>query len=426
MTNVFHNNSKMQNPISWQKLMVILITSLGCVVVSQSIASAQEKTAAQPTLRPEIIKSLQTMQDAMKAKNYDSVFNLAQQALSTANLTPAEKPYVQRILAASAMEAKNFKLAITALESLIQEMPEKTEPNQKISLIESLLSACQQANDLDGFVKWARIYQDLGGKNSSVRPVLIQTLVALKNHQEVVNEVKVQIKLDDEQKIKTSENTIRLMAASQRQIKDESGYTESLKLLLKNYPSKAYWAEVISRTARQSNFNARFDLDLYRLLELTGNLEDATEYVDMISLSLKTGLPAEAMRVLELAYGAGILGKGAEAAAHQKLKQQVQQKLKEDESVIPTLEKSAKDANVIASLGAVYASQLKWDKAVENYRKAIEMGGLRREAETKLHAGIAMFKMGQKEEAQKVWQSIQGEPTAMELAQLWLYWQKAN
>ena len=229
MTNVFHNNSKMQNPISWQKLMVILITSLGCVVVSQSIASAQEKTAAQPTLRPEIIKSLQTMQDAMKAKNYDSVFNLAQQALSTANLTPAEKPYVQRILAASAMEAKNFKLAITALESLIQEMPEKTEPNQKISLIESLLSACQQANDLDGFVKWARIYQDLGGKNSSVRPVLIQTLVALKNHQEVVNEVKVQIKLDDEQKIKTSENTIRLMAASQRQIKDESGYTESLK-----------------------------------------------------------------------------------------------------------------------------------------------------------------------------------------------------
>ena len=426
MTNAVHNTIKMISQIHWQRLFLFLAVSFACQLASQTIANAQEKTPAQPMLRPEIIKSLQTMQEALKAKNYESVINLAQQALSAANLTPSEKPYVQRLLAASAMEAKNFKLAITALENLIQELPEKTEPNQKITLIENLLNACQQDNDLEGFVKWARIYQDVGGKNESVRTVLIQALAALKKHQEVVREVQMQMKLDEEKKIKTPENTIRLMASSQRQIKDESGYNESLKLLLKNYPSKAYWAEVISRTPRQPNFNARFDLDLYRLLELTGNLEDATEYLDMISLSLKSGFPAEAMRVLDQAYGAGILGKGPEAAAHQKLKLQVQQKLNEDESAIPALEKSAKDANAIASLGAVYASQLKWDKAVANYRKAIEMGGLRREAETKLHAGIAMFKMGQKAEAQKVWQSIQGEPTAMELAQLWLYWQQAN
>ena len=51
------------------------------------------------------------------------------------------------------------------------------------------------------------------------------------------------------------------------------------------------------------------------------------------------------------------------------------------------------------------------------------MGGLRREAETRLHAGIVLSKIGQKEEALKMWSSVQGDATAMDLAQLWKIWQ---
>jgi hypothetical protein len=54
------------------------------------------------------------------------------------------------------------------------------------------------------------------------------------------------------------------------------------------------------------------------------------------------------------------------------------------------------------------------------------MGGLRREAETRLHAGIALYKLGQKVEAVKMWDSIQGETTAVDLAQLWKTWQSHN
>jgi hypothetical protein len=64
--------------------------------------------------------------------------------------------------------------------------------------------------------------------------------------------------------------------------------------------------------------------------------------------------------------------------------------------------------------------------ALATYNKAIEMGGLRREAEIKLHAGIALNKLGKKEDAEKMWDSIQGDPTAIEVAQLWKYLQKAN
>jgi tetratricopeptide (TPR) repeat protein len=155
-------------------------------------------------------------------------------------------------------------------------------------------------------------------------------------------------------------------------------------------------------------------------------MEDPTEYTDMANLALKNGLPAEAARVVELAFSSGIFGKGSDVANQQKLRQQVQQKLNEDEKALPALEKSAKDANAIASLAEVYASKKQWELASATFTKAIEMGGLRREAETRLHAGIVLNKLGKKADAEKMWDSVQGDPTAVEVAQLWKIWQKAS
>ena len=179
---------------------------------------------------------------------------------------------------------------------------------------------------------------------------------------------------------------------------------------------------MIPRLARQANFNARFDLDLYRLLALTGNLEDAIEYIDMANLALKAGLPAEAERTVAQAYTAGLLGKGSDAANHQKLRQQIQQRLTEDDKAMPSLERSAKEANALASLADVYASKQKWEQAQTYYSKALAMGGLRREAETRLHAGIVLFKAGQKAEALTMFDSVQGDATAVDIAQLWKAW----
>jgi len=381
---------------------------------------------AQVAIRPEVGKSLQAAQDALKAGQVENALSLSQQVLAMPGITTVEKPIIQRTLAVAALQAKNFPLAASTLENLIQEMPADTPAAQKRPLIESLLNASQQAQDHQRVVDWARTYLKLEGSNPSVRPVLIQTLSVLKRHDEVVQEVKDKMRLDEAAKLKTAESELRLMAVSQRQLKDDTGYNATLKLLLQNYPSKAYWAEMIPRLARQANFNARFDLDLYRLLEVTGNLEDSIEYSDMANLALKAGLPAEASRTVEHAYSVGLMGKGTDAANHQKLRQQIQQRLNEDDKALPALEKSAKDANALASLADVYAAKQKWDVAQAQYAKALSMGGLRREAETRLHAGIVLFKAGQKAAALTMWDSVQGDATAVDIAQLWKIWAASN
>ena len=414
----FNSLAKVQTKLSafWAGMSLALLWSLALVFSAN----------AQGITQPEAAKSFQAAQDALNAGQAENAITLAQQALSMPGITALEKPVIQRTLAIAALQAKNFPLAVLTLEAMLQEMPEGTPAAQKIPLIEALLSASEQAQDLTKLVNWARIYFKLDGGNPSVRPVLIQSLIKLNRHEEVIQEVKEKIRLDEASKVKTSQSDLRIMALSQRQIKDDAGYNSTLKMLLQNYPSKAYWAESIARLGRQANFNARFELDLYRMLQVTGNMEDAGEYVDMASLALNVGLPAEAARVVELAFASGKMGQGSAAVNHQKLRQQIQVRLAEDDKALPGIEKSAKDANTLASLAEVYAAKQNWSQANAFFGRALAMGGLRREAETRLHAGIVLFKLGQKAEAAKMWDSVQGDATAVEFAQLWKIWQAQN
>jgi tetratricopeptide (TPR) repeat protein len=414
----FKSSLKGRSPL--RSVWVSTLFALACALSCALSANAQE------FVRPEVTNSFKAAQDALNAGQAENAITLAQQTLSLPGITSVEKPVIQRTLAIAALQAKNFPLAIQTLEAMIQEMPEDTLAVQKLPLMEALLSASEQVKDLPRVVNWARIYLKLEGGNPSVRPVLIQTLFSLNRHEEVIQEVKEKIRLDEAGKVKTPESDLRTLAVSQRQVKDDAGYNSTLKMLLQNYPTKAYWAESIARLGRQANFNARFDLDLYRILEITGNMQDAVDYVDMANLALKAGLPAEAARVVELAFAAGKMGKGSDVANHQKLRQQIQQQLAEDDKAFPALERSAKDANTLASLAEVYAAKQNWSQAQALFSKALAMGGLRREAETRLHAGIVLHKLGQKVEATKMWDSIQGEATAVQFAQLWKTWQGQN
>jgi tetratricopeptide (TPR) repeat protein len=161
------------------------------------------------------------------------------------------------------------------------------------------------------------------------------------------------------------------------------------------------------------------ELDLYRLLAYTDNLEEATEYKEMAELALRAGLPAEAVRVLAKGVEAGILGQGADAPAHAKLRAEAQKKAQEDAQSFVQLEKAAKDGAAWTGVGDVYASQQNWPAANAAYAKALALGGLRREHEFRLHYAISLIQAGEKDAARQQLAAVQGDALAVELASLW-------
>lgn len=386
----------------------LLLSALSLWVVS---------AVAQGTLRNEVIKPLAAAQEAIKNNLNDQALGLLRDALAVPQLTANEKNMIARTQAVAALRAQKWTIAVDALESLVTSAD--VSQADKRPLLESLINASMQTKDDARVVKWARQYLQDGGTNPAVHLAMLQSLTATAQHSEVVRVMLAKIRQDAASQQKTSEPELRTLAVSYRQLKDDAGYLNTLKQLLSNYPSKAYWAEVIGRMSQQAGLNARLELDLYRLLEQTDNMEDAAEYIEMATLAMKAGLPSEAVRVITKGFSVGILGKGAEAAAQTKLLTDAQKKVQEDDALFAQLEKSAQDGASWAAVGDVHFSRQSWTAAHAAYTKAIELGGLRREHEVLLHNGISLVRAGQKVAARQQLAQVSGDVTAIELAALW-------
>ena len=381
------------------------------------VAAVHGQTSGSIALRAEVHQPLVAAQEALKINQPEQALSRTREALKVAQLTSAERTVVLRTQAVAALRAQNWEVAIEALEFLVSS-PEVTATD-RLPLFESLMTVGQQKKDHAMVVKWAREYLKEGGPKPTVRVVMIQTLAVMGEHKQVVSEMQEKLRLDVAAGLKTPEQELRILAVSYRQLKDSAGYGSTLRRLLESYPSKAYWAEVIQRLAQHVNLNPRLELDLYRLLDQTDSLEEAGDYTEMAQLALKAGLPAEALRVMAKGYEAGLLGKGVDGVAHNKLRTEAQKKAQEDERNFAQFERAAQDSTAWAGVGDVYASQQNWGAANVAYDKALALGGLRREPEFRLHYAISLIKAGQKDAARQQLDAVQGDALTMELAGLW-------
>jgi tetratricopeptide (TPR) repeat protein len=375
-------------------------------------------TWAQANLRPEVQKPLLAAQEAFSKKQFEQAFKFANDAWAVPQLTPQERAMVLRSRAAAANALQNWDVTIESLEEVVGSA--NLDAKDRWVMLESLVGASQKKKDWPRVLKWVRAYVSADGPKPVMRSILIQTLSMQSEHRQVIEEMHKKLALDAQTQTKTGEQDLRLMAIAYKQLKDDAGYFEAIKRLLALYPSKAYWEDAIGLLANQPGFNARLELDLYRLLEETNNLEEPDIYIEMVNQALKLGLPAEAHRVLTKGFVAGVLGKGGQEALHQKLRLDVQKKLQEDESALPQLERSAKDGNDWSAIGEVYLSRQKWMQAHEAFAKAQSIGQVRREQELRLHHAIALFKIGQIDAARQQLAQIQSDPSAQGLAGLWM------
>ena len=381
------------------------------------MAGVTSGALAETAVRPEVQKPLVAAQEALKNNQVEQALRLAAEAAAMPSLSASEQQLVWRLQAVAALRSQQWGLAIERLEGVLA-LPDVPTAD-KLALMESLVNASIQNKDPARTVRVARQYLQSGGTHPGVRMALLQSLSQRGEHQALVQEMNAFLEQDAAQSRKTPEAQLRLLALAHQQLKDDAGYFAALKKLLALYPSKAYWADAIARLPNLPGFNPRYELDCYRLFVETDNLEDAGEYVEMAGLAMKAGLPAEALRILNAGYDKGVLGQGSDAGTHARLRSEAQKKQKEDDVLLPQLEQGAKDANAWAAVGETHASKQSWGAANAAFARALAMGGVRREAELRLHYGIGLFKVGQQSAALAQWQAIQADPSAIELAALW-------
>lgn len=397
----------------WNLVASLLVTSNIFFGSSHVFAQTQPAQA----LRPEVLRQVRSAQDAFAAKQYERAMSTVNEVLNNQTLTDYERGTSLRVRAAIASMMGNLDLAIDSLEAAL--VSNSVVGKEKISLLEVLVSLVKKKNDFQRMVKWSRVYIAEGGPQSSMRNLLIQSLASQAEHRQVIDEVQRFMIADSKEQQKTGELELRAMAIAYKNLKDEAGYTATIKKLQTLYPSKVYLKEAVGSIAIQSGFNSRWSLDLYRLLDEADCLDDEESFLEMINHAMKAGLPAEAQRILDKGFAAGLLGKGDRATAHAKLRGDVLNKVREDEKVTALLLKSPQTSNSWISVAEFYFSRQEWDLAHTAFTNAASMGQVRRENEMWLHDGIALIKLGKKEEALQSFEKVQRDESAIEIAWLW-------
>lgn len=378
---------------------------------------------ADVAVRAELARPLQAAREALQARQAVQALRLVDEARAVPNLSTSERVLVERMAAVAAQEAQQDAAALAALEYLTQSA--ELKPIEKLPYWVTLVQLSQRSKDYPRLGFAARQYLQAGGTDMRLRLAMLQALSLQGQHQAVVREVLLIGSVQTTAGPTGSggqppvEAELRLMGASQLALKDQQGYVATLKLLVARFPSKDYWVDLVSRLQGQPGFNPRYDLDVYDLLEKVGGLDEADDVITVANLALKAGLPAQALRVLDQAYSAKILGSPPQAPSHAKLREQAAQRLAEDDKTAAPPPVSA-DGAALAQWAKVLASKSRWVDASAAYAKALAQPGLRREAETRLQHGVALFRAGQHPAARDMLSSVRGDGTAVELAALWI------
>ena len=119
----------------------------------------------------------------------------------------------------------------------------------------------------------------------------------------------------------------------------------------------------------------------------------------------------------------GVLGAGAEADRHKRLRDLANKQTDDDRKALAEDEKaaaSAKDGEASVKVGYAFVTNGDLDKGIAMIEQGIAKGGLKRAEDAKLHLGMAYLQSGNRAKAVQALRSVTGTDGAADLARLWI------
>ncbi|KHA78937.1 hypothetical protein [Janthinobacterium lividum] len=409
----------------------LLLAAIGLNVLP-SLSHAQDAkpaaaAAAAPaeSVRPEVFKLLDptAVKASMDAKNYADVQSRIDQAAAIPALTPYETFVLNRLRVALASATNNAPMAMTALEAVIESG--KLEKNVKGDFIQALANYHYNAKDYPNAIKWFTRYQTETGDVASVRKYIVRAYYLGNDFARAKQELLADITAQQQAGKTPSLEELQLLANTGSKSKDPATYLIAMENLVRYYPSDDYWTDLLGRLQGKAGYSDRFALDVLRLQFQAVGTMSPQDYSDMAEIALQNAFPTEAKKVIDAGFAKGVLGTGANAAKHKKLRDQANKAAADDAKSIASGEASAmksKDGTGLINLGYAFVTMDQFDKGIDLIQKGIAKGGLKRAEDAKLRLGYSYAMAGKKDDAIKVLETVKGGDGVGDLARYWILW----
>ncbi|NOS97403.1 MAG: tetratricopeptide repeat protein [Methylotenera sp.] len=394
----------------------IQITCASLLIISAilfgTVAHAEE------TLRPEVSKPMLAAQELIKSQKYREALAKIRDAEAVPARTAYESFIIERMRATAAAGAGDTELAAKSFETLINSG--KLPKADQLQMIEALASTYYSAKNYTLANGWIQKYFKSGGTNPQMRTLFAQSLYLSGDYAAASKEITA-INADAERAGGVpAENMLQLQASCQNKAKDYAGYIATQERLIKHYPKMEYWAEMVSRVQSKPGFSDRLLLDIYRLRYAIGSLVEANAYQEYAQLALQDGFPAEAKKIVNEGFDKKLLGAGANASRHNRLRDLANRQAGED---LAALNKKSRvsDANTQVNDGYDFVTHGEVEKGINIMEKAIAKGGLKRPDDASLHLGMAYLQAGNKAKAAQALKTVLNSVNGVgDIAKLWM------
>lgn len=394
----------------------IQITCASLLIISAilfgTVAHAEE------TLRPEVSKPMLAAQELIKSQKYREALAKIRDAEAVPARTAYESFIIERMRATAAAGAGDTELAAKSFETLINSG--KLPKADQLQMMEALASTYYSAKNYTLANGWIQKYFKSGGTNPQMRTLFAQSLYLSGDYAAASKEITA-INADAERAGGVpAENMLQLQASCQNKAKDYAGYIATQERLIKHYPKMEYWAEMVSRVQSKPGFSDRLLLDIYRLRYAIGSLVEANAYQEYAQLALQDGFPAEAKKIVNEGFDKKLLGAGANASRHNRLRDLANRQAGED---LTALNKKARasDANTQVNDGYDFVTHGEVEKGINIMEKAIAKGGLKRPEDANLHLGMAYLQAGNKAKAAQALKTLLNSANGVgDVAKLWM------
>ena len=386
-----------------------------CLIALPALAEDQD------TARPEIGKPLQDAQKLLNDHRPQDALAKIREAERVKDRNPYETFILQQIRGAAEEAGGNAEAAIRDYDALLASG--RLPAARKLLYIRQIAVDYYSLKDYPKAIQGLNRYFKEGGDDDKLHLLQAQIYYQTNDFANAAALLKAQTEAQEKARQTPPENQLLMLNQAALKTNDAATYTASLEKLAGFYPKKDYWINLLADIRKRPGFAGRLLLDLDRLRLASGAAQAAEDYLEAAQLALADGLPGEARKIVEQGYSAGLLGTGAGAERHKRLRDLAAKSADDDGK---TLDQSAteaatrKDGTGLVNTGLDYVGFGQYDRGLALIEQGLAKGGLKYPGDAKLHQGVAYFQAGKKDKAAEAFQSLPDSEAAAGLARAWL------
>lgn len=392
-----------------------------CVMMVGAVGfSAPAHSADKPKVSRAVAKPLKAAQDALNAKNYPEALEKLKEVQAISDKSPYDEHLLNEMLGFVYVRTSQYAEAAKALEAGLNSgfLEEADVPNR----VRALAQVNYQIKNYDKAVEFGNRAVKDGYADDDMYTLIAQAYYLKADYKGTIDFVRNYVDGEAKAGKTPKEQTLQLLMSSCVKLNDTECTTNALERLVAHYPKTEYWQNLLFTMFTQAGQTDHSLLNVYRLATEVDALKRPEDYTEFAQLAIEAGSPGEAQSVLEKAMQKNVFTDARLLDKNKRLLESARHQAETDKA---TLDKIAVDAAAAktgdkdVSVGLAYLSYKQYDKAVEALQRGLSKPGVQNPNEARLLLGIAELGAGNKEEAQKSFKAVKGDPKLERIANLW-------